>query len=326
MAGAMHANGNGFNVPVPGDLDGHIAGFIADCEMRGMSPETIRSYRSNLRTWARFLHDRGRGADTSREGLESFLWHLRSERGLAQATMENYFAALSSFYKYLVYMDLVPINPVLPVRERYLRTYKKNGNNSSGAPRRVPTTEELSNLVRSIVSPRDRALVVLLAKTGVRRGELIAMDVDDIDWEEGSITLKDSFAKRTNRTVFLDEECARVLRRWVEVREKLNVRSPALFVGTNGTRLKRNGVYSLVIKHAERAGLHKPGSGKQNDHFGPHSLRYWFTHALMKAGMRREMVQELRGDQRRDAVDIYDRITRDELREAYLAHVPQLGV
>jgi len=319
-------NGNGFVVPVPGSIDGHIEDFLADCGLRGMTPGTIEGYRSCLRIWSGYLAERGITPDSGREHLESFLRHLRGNRGLTHTTLKGYFAVLSSFYKYLVYKDVVPINPVLPVRDRYLRTYKKNGNGKGGVARRVPTTDELALMIRCILDPRDRALVMVLAKTGVRRSELIAMDVDDIDWEEGSITLKNQFAKRSNRVVFFDAECERSLRHWLKMREKLATGSPALFVGVGGGRLKRRGVYDAILKHAERTGLHDAGSKRREDHFGPHSLRYWFTHSLLQAGMRREMVQELRGDSRRDAVDIYDRIPREELRYAYLTFMPELRV
>ena len=323
----MNGNGNGFVVPVTGSIDAHIEDFLADCELRGMTPGTVEGYTSSLRIWSGFLAERGITPDSGRDHLEVFLRHLRGERGLSHATLKGYFAVLSSFYKYLVYKDVVPVNPVLAVRDRYLRTYKKNGNGNGGVSRRVPTTDELAFMVRCILDPRDRALVMVLAKTGVRRSELIAMDVDDIDWAEGSITLKDQFAKRSNRVVFFDAECERSLRQWLKMREKLDTDSPALFVGVGGGgRLKRRGVYDTVMKHAERVGLHDPKSSKREDHFGPHSLRYWFTHSLLQAGMRREMVQELRGDARREAVDIYDRIPREELRRAYMTFMLELRI
>lgn len=322
----MNGNGNGFVVPIPGDLGEHIEAFLADCGLRGMTPGTIEGYRSNMRIWKRFLDERGITPDTGRRHLEEFLGFMRTERGYSPATLKGYFAAISSFYKYLIYRDLVPTNPVLPVRERYLRTYKKNGGSEGGVSRRVPTDRELAEMVRSILDPRDRALITLFAKTGVRRAELIDMDADDIDWEDGSITLKDAFAKRSNRVVFFDGECARALREWMRMRSQLGPDTPALFVGKNGGRLERRGVYDTVIKHATRAGLHDPKSKNRGDHFGPHSLRYWFTHTLLQAGMRREMVQELRGDIRKEAVDIYDRIPREELREAYLAFMPEIGL
>ncbi|UEC42055.1 MAG: hypothetical protein METHAR1v1_310023 [Methanothrix sp.] len=54
--------------------------------------------------------------------------------------------------------------------------------------------------------------------------------------------------------------------------------------------------------------------------------RHWFTTHMRRSGMPREFIQELRGDVRKEAIDIYDHIDKKELRESYLAHIPQLGV
>ena len=62
------------------------------------------------------------------------------------------------------------------------------------------------------------------------------------------------------------------------------------------------------------------------DHFSPHCTRHWFTTHLRRAGMPREFIQELRGDQRQAAIDIYDHIDKEELRKSYLEHMPQLGL
>jgi integrase/recombinase XerD len=187
--------------------------------------------------------------------------------------------------------------------------------------------EEMSLLINSVVDTRDKAIMAVLAKTGVRRGELIAMDVEDVNWPEQSITLKrNRFKKRSGRTVFFDDETGRLLRRWLSQRQRLGVKTSALFVGEHGERLKRNGVYSMVAKHAYRVRLHDPKSRRPEDHLSPHCFRHWFTTHLRRAGMDREFIKALRGDRRREAIDIYDRIDRDELRRAYLAYVPQLGV
>ncbi len=103
--------------------------------------------------------------------------------------MENYFASMSSLYKYLIFENMVSVNPVLPVRERYIRQYKKgNGNNHNG--KKILTLEQMSTLISSIMDSRDRAIITLLAKTGIRRGELITLDISDVNWENYSIILK----------------------------------------------------------------------------------------------------------------------------------------
>ncbi len=62
------------------------------------------------------------------------------------------------------------------------------------------------------------------------------------------------------------------------------------------------------------------------DRFTPHCCRHWFVTHLLRAGMSRDFVKELRGDTRGEAIDIYNHIDKKDLRESYLAHIPQLGI
>ncbi|MDY6958975.1 MAG: tyrosine-type recombinase/integrase [Halobacteriota archaeon] len=302
-----------------------IEDFCKDCELQGMTPETIRRYGSSLRIFEEFLSWQNTTLlDVDRAVLKDFISYLRNERNNSSKTVNNNFSALSSFYEYLVYERLLERNPVLEIRRRYLGSYKSNpGNNSE---RKLISIEEMKMLIDSILNPRDKAIITLLAKTGIRRNELINIDLDDINWENQSITLKPT-RKRTNLLVFFDDECARILRRWLRRREvTVKDECKALFVSTYGNRIDRNAVYHAATKHAERLGLHDQSSSKTEDHFSPHCCRHWFTTHLIRAGMPREYVKELRGDARGDAIDIYHHIDREELRESYLAHIPQLGI
>lgn len=262
--------------------------------------------------------------DADKHVLHDYVSQRLSE-GKDRKTLEKDLSAISALYEYFVFEDYVMKNPVPGVRKRYLRKYKNGMDVDAEHPRKLLTIKEMSTLINSVVDTRDRAILTLLAKTGVRRGELIAMDVSDVNWAEQSITLK-PFRKRSNRVVFFDDETGRLLKRWLSQREKLNSASPALFVGEKGDRLKRNGIYSMVLKYAQRIGLHDSSSPRPEDHFSPHCFRHWFTTHLRRAGMDREFIKILRGDRRREAIDIYDRIDREELRRAYLAYAPQLGV
>jgi len=82
------------------------------------------------------------------------------------------------------------------VRKRYLRRYKDNDDDQT---RQLISVEEMTCLINSTLDARDKAIITLFAKTCIRRKELIALDVDDIDWVEQNIRLKPA-AKRTNRT------------------------------------------------------------------------------------------------------------------------------
>lgn len=297
-----------------------IESFLGDCKLRGMTYDTIRSYRSALRIFNDFI--KAPFFKVTKEDLRDFLKYLREERHNSPKRIENYFATLSSFYNYLIYEELVDRNPVLPVRKRYVRTYKAL---DPPAIRKLISVEEMSMLVNSTLSIRERAIITLLAKTGIRRGELLSIDLEDINWQEQRIALKPK-AKRSNRIVFFDDECARVLKRWIALRNSMNPKTRALFVSEPGNRIDRNTVYDMVTKNAERVGLHNPNSKRLEGHFSPHCCRHWFTTWLLRNGMPREYVKELRGDARNEAIDIYYHIDLEDLRKTYLACMPKLGI
>ena len=288
--------------------------FKEDCLLKNMSEESVRKYISAIRIFVEFLRERGLDLrDADKHVLREFLRYLKFERKVSHKTLENYFSALSTFYDYLAYEKIVPANHVLPFRRRYLRRYKSD---EEQHVRRLLNVEELARIVNSTFDPRDKAIITLLAKTGIRRNELIRLDVDDIDWENYKIILKKT-PKRSNRVVFFDDETALVLRRWLRARKQLKPRTKALFINyTSRKRIDRNTVFNIVVRHSSKLGLR----------ISPHDLRHWFTTWLRRNGMPREIIKELRGDRRKEAVDIYDHIDEEELRQAYLACIPKLGI
>jgi len=306
------------------DLNEVLEQFILDCKLRGLSEKTMIGYKSCISTFIDFLSWKGLSIeDVDNQVLKEFLGYLKFERRIKHKTVKEYFSALSALYDYLAFDGKVKSNIILPFRKRYLRQYKDDFEDPQ---RKLLSVEEMARLVNSIMDPRDKAMAVLLAKTGIRRGELIRLDVDDINWDNYSIMLKPT-PKRSNRIVFFDEECAIVLRRWLRVREKLNPKTKALFVSYNTLdRISRNGVWNAIVKYAIKLGFHRPDSPRLEDHFGPHCFRHWFTTWLLRNGMPREYVKELRGDKRREAIDIYHHIDGEELRRAYLACIPKLGI
>jgi integrase/recombinase XerD len=304
-------------------VDSLMESYLQDCRTRGMSPRSLPGYKSALKMFALYLSSKDvKILDVDRDVLRGFIEHSR-ERGLSQRTIELIFSVLSSFYEYLVYEKRLSSNPILAVRKRYLKCYKEN---ADGHERQLISVEAMAGLINSEMDIRNKAIIALLAKTGIRRNELISLDVSDVDFIENRIRLKPT-AKRTNRTVFIDDEAAFILRRWLRVREGLNKkRLPALFLSTWDNRISRNDVYLVVTKAAERMGLHNAESERMEDHFSPHCCRHWFCTHLFRAGMRREYIMELRGDSRKEAFDLYNHIDMKELREAYLACIPQLGI
>ena len=297
-----------------------IERFHNDCNLRDMV--TTMDYVYRTRAYCAFLETRGKNPlNTDRDDLRDFLAHLKT-KGLKFRTIDAIYTSLSAFYEFLIIEGLVEYNPVLPFRKYYLRRYKKDNDSET---RKLISVEDASKLVNSILDTRDRCILVLLFKTGMRVGELTSLDVDDIDLDKGQVTLKLK-KKRTNRVLFLDNEAIAILERWLVARKnRKGGEGQALFLSKIGTRITKRTVENSIEKHAERLGLHKPGA-RLEDRCTPHCCRHWFTTHLIRAGMPRDFVKELRGDARGEAIDIYNHIDKKELKESYLAHIPQLGI
>lgn len=305
------------------EMDRLIEDYLKDCRSRGMSEGSLPRYRSVLRIYRDYLSQTGANVlAVDNAVLIGFIDYLRAKRA-RDKTLKNYFSAVSSFYEYLVFSKQVSANPTIQIRKRYLKGYKDN---HDGQERQLLSIEDMGRVINSEMDIRNKAILTLFAKTGIRRGELVSLDVSDIDFVNQRIRLKPT-AKRTNRTVFFDDEAAFILRRWLRFRESINRRKEtALFLSTWGFRISRSDVYEAVVKAAERVGLHDSASERMEDHFSPHCARHWATTHLLRAGMKREYVQWLRGDAIKEAVDIYFHIDPKDVQEAYLACIPQLGI
>ena len=298
-----------------------LEGFCQDCQMRNI--KSVRTYKLYINQYLELLDSRSKNANSAdRSDLKEFLTSLR-QRGLKQSSIEKAFTGLSSLYTYMVDEDLIAGNPITSFKRRYLRKYKDE--NTSDA-RQIISVEQASHLVNSTLKSRDKAILVLLFKTGMRRSELCSLDLADVDLENMTLKLKPT-PKRSNRILFFDNEAEYVLRAWLQFRKTKDRRgTPALFLSREGGRIGSKAICTLVEKHASRVGLHNPESKCLEDRFSPHCCRHWFTTHLIRAGMQREFVKELRGDIRHEAIDIYNHIDKKELRESYLAHIPQLGI
>ena len=298
-----------------------IQRFHEDCILREVV--STKDYISRASEFCDFLETRENGPkDVTKDDLRSFLVHLK-KRNLKSTTIDRIFTCLSGFYEFLIAEELIDYNPVTPFRKYYLRAYKKNNDTEI---RKLIEVEDASRLVNSILDSRDKCVLVLLFKTGMRVGELVSLDLDDVDLAKGEITLKHS-KKRSNRVLYIDNETVAVMSRWLVAREnRTESDEVALFINKFGRRISKLGIENMTKKHAERVGLYDPNSRKLEDKFTPHCCRHWFVTHLIRSGMPRDFVKELRGDVRREAIDIYNHIDRKELRESYLAHIPQIGI
>jgi integrase/recombinase XerD len=226
-----------------------------------------------------------------KEDLIAYLADLRA-KGYRKSTLSTIFVSLNAWYDYLMESEAIQVNPVPAIQKRYLRTYK-----DEVRQRQLISEEEAAKIVMATIEIRDRAILLVFFKTGIRRNELITLDVDDLDLMGGSLTLKPT-GKRSNRIVYFDDECRRALSRWLKSREMRFKKEDqrALFISAKGTRMLAPSVDTLVRAAAIRVGLYDRNSTRPEDKFTPHCCRHWNATHLLRAGMKREYVKWLRGD------------------------------
>jgi integrase/recombinase XerD len=176
----------------------------------------------------------------------------------------------------------------------------------------------LLNVPRSdtAVGLRDRALLELLYGSGLRVSELVGLDVDDVDLEEGSVRVLGKGGKERDVPIgrFGREAVAAYVTRARPDLESGRARG-ALLLNTRGGRLSRQSVNRILGAHARAAGIERRVT--------PHSLRHSFATHLLEGGADVRVVQELLGHASVATTQIYTLVTREHLREVYYTSHPR---
>lgn len=293
-----------------------IRGYLKDCEVRGLTHQTVLTYKTNI---IEFL---ARNPDPTQVMLVDLIKHLERlrNRNLRGSTLKCHFAAISSLYDYLIFIGKAQTNPILPFRRRYLARIKETieGENT----RQLISIEQMCLLGGSAESILDLMIIVLLAKTGIRRGELLALKISDIYLEQGIIRLPDK-AKRTNRLAFIDDEQREVLTEYTAWRE-LHATCDWLMVTKHGGRIHKDYPGKVIKKLALKFRLHD-SSGPLCRRLTPHAFRHWFTTNLSRGNMKEVYIEWLRGDSiSGKSWKRYNHIDPERVRVEYLKCIPKI--
>lgn len=306
--------------------------YLLDCKTRGMQFHTCETYSSNLKYFLEYLSEHYSGinpAKVTEEVLKDFLVHIRDEKRLSKSTINGYFACLFSFHDFLVYHKMISHNPVAPFRKRYMSLLKyRKGATKDGCTRQLITNKDMVRLIKAAekkrknVPPyRDACINIMLAKCGLRKTELINLDITDVDMEKKQLLIK-PHPKRQNSIAFFDDEVKRYLKLYLPHRDPDN---PALFQGCRGSRLNRSHIGNAITFPARRIGLHDI-DGRLDQKFTMHCHRHWFTSVLRAASppVDATHIKWLRGDVLGEAWNIYDHVDPAKIRKEYDRAMPKL--
>jgi integrase/recombinase XerD len=286
--------------------DPEVEGFLALLHAQ-RSPRTVDAYRRDLRALATYL-GKPVGAATLDE-LERYVAQLRAD-GLSSSTIARRTASARSFFRHQQLLGARGDNPAaavaLPRRARPLPKTLSPG--------------EAERLIEAAAGTqpralRDHALVELLYGSGLRVSEAVALDRAGIDLDDRLVRVVGKGGKE--RVVPLGRQAADSLRRYLSRgRPFLDSRHrPELFLNARGGALTRAGVFLILRKLAEKAGLEP-----QRVH--PHLLRHSFATHLLEGGADLRSVQEMLGHADLSTTELYTHVTDRRRRELYFQAHP----
>lgn len=297
----------------PVELPPAVRSFLDHlAQERRASNHTLRNYQDDLKRFCSFLDESGGGMDPTEpdpKRLRAYSAWL-SGRGYAPSTVARHLASLRSFYRFLRRRGLVGVDPAVGLR-------------NPKQPRRLPRplrVDQVIALLDSIPTAeskgvRDRAMFEALYGGGLRVGELVGLDLRDVDAEQGLVRVRGK--GRRERLSPLGPEALAWLDRYRRVRQPARPDEPALFLNLAGGRLSARSVDRIFAAYAARLGLN-PGAT-------PHALRHSFATHLLDRGADLRSVQELLGHRRLTTTQVYTQVTRERLLEAYRVSHPRAG-
>jgi integrase/recombinase XerD len=286
---------------------------------RGLSHHTVTSYRRDLRRYAAFLERRSiadaAGADG--EDVAAFVADVSRSthhdgRPYRAASVVRALSSVRSFHRFLV-------------REGDAADDPTDGVVRPRLPRSLPRPLSVQDVARLLEAPRptdakglrDRALLETMYGAGLRVSELVGLDVDDVDLEDGSVRVLGKGGKE--RDVPLGRYAREAIAAYVSgARPALaTARSrSALFLNQrDGGRLSRQACWNAIREHAGAAGLRKRVT--------PHTLRHSFATHLLEGGADVRVVQELLGHASVATTQVYTLVTKEHLREVYFTAHPR---
>jgi integrase/recombinase XerD len=284
----------------------YIENYLNDQRCRGCRPNTIQNSAFVILLFFKHLQEIGQTLESfTRKDVSAFVEH-EQDRGLKANTVFTRLRSLYAFLEYLVQRDV--LSPDILKRKLRIKV-------PDPLPRAIDP-EDIRALLAVIKKTRDRAMILLLLRTGMRIGELLNTRIEDVHLNEKRIDIIEAGKTRTGRVVYLSQDAEAVLKIWFSERD---LREPYLFysVRHDRDRLSYTGAKWTFDKYVEKSGLSNKG-------YSLHCLRHTFASELLNAGMRLECLQPILGHRCIEMTRRYARLTDNTRREEYFAAMDKI--
>jgi integrase/recombinase XerD len=274
-------------------------------KVKKASSNTVSSYMRDIRQFVQFLEEYGNTDLTAVEQLhiQRYMTHL-IEDGRSGATQSRNVASLKNFFAYLVSAGFMDQSPVFDIqvekREKKLP--------------QILTGREIELLLSQPAcidakGYRDKAMLETMYATGVRVTELLTLDVEDVNLEQGIIKCS---SDKKSRVIPLYPAALRSLSVYLKEYRMALVNDPAeraLFVNIGGSRMSRQGFWKILKHYQSTARIDKE--------ITPHTLRHSFAVHLLENGADLDSLQELMGHSDISSTQLYTHMVNNKLKKVY---------
>lgn len=278
---------------------------------KGYSDNTTAAYRNDLSQLARWLEEQDkakpqRWVEVDKNTIVSYILHLK-EREYTSSTVARKVAAIKSFFHYLLAKGVIKDDPTATLDSPKVR-------------KRLPQALSPDEVNRLLAEPakrttpkalRDRALLELLYATGIRVTELVSLNVSDVNLASGSVRIIRGKGKE-ERIIPAHDRAIAALRDYLE-KGRLPLmkdrEEQSLFLNHRGQRLTRQGLWLIIKRYVQEAGI--------KGQVTPHTLRHSFATHLLNGGADLRHVQKLLGHANISTTQVYTQVSGDRLRKIY---------
>ncbi len=259
---------------------------------------TLASSFTSVRLFLDFCGKSGRREieQIERVDLEGFI-EQEQDRGLRVSTVRTRLACIIAFLHFLMEQEVIPGS----VLKRGIKLKLPE------VLPRAMNPDDVRKLLRVIEDIRDRALFLLLLRTGMRIGEALGLRLNDLDIKGRKVHLFEGEKNSMGRVVYLSDDALFGLKLWLRRRDQSQ---EFVFYGQSHGHLCYSTGRGLFVKYLQKAGLDQKG-------YTVHCLRHTFASELLNAGMRLECLQQLLGHQDIEVTRRYARLTDTTREEEY---------
>ena len=273
-------------------------------EEKKMSLNTLQSYERDVLQFEKYLDENKISYNKVKtEDVKEYLKYLQ-EVGKKTSSISRSLASIRSFYQYEVKSKKVKVNPTESVQAPKVEKHAPS----------ILSSQEIELLLNQpqnidLKGTRDKAMLEFAYATGMRVTEIISLNIEDVNIDEGTVVCKTA---TKNRTIPLGSLSLKALKEYIEQARPVLVRNEeekALFVNINGRRLTRQGFWKIIKYYKEQAHITKE--------ITPHVLRHSFATHLLQNGADLKSIQTMLGHSDISSTQVYMQFQDDSIKNIY---------